>query len=131
MKISEIQNRIYSDFAAIYKNAAPFVNSGPLWNFCMSVISNPVQLQNVIFANDLGVPPVKSLLNIYEKAYKPVQGFTFTAQQSRWLGALMGFLFKFVLGYRQQKERNSVYMLGVGTATKFFDKSFDFEITDD
>lgn len=121
MNTSTIKSKIMADFAASYKNASPFVSSGELWDFCMDTISNPQQLNNIIFANDLGIPPVRSLLLILERTKKLNPDFKLTSQESQWLGSLMGFLFKFVLGYKKQKERCAVNLYGVGTATKFLD----------
>lgn len=117
---NQILSSIYTDFANTYKNAAPFVNSGALWDFCITTLSNPISVSCIIFANDLEVPPVKSLLQLYKKNVQPVDTFQFTAQESQWLGSLMGYVFKYVLGYQDQKERIQVKQYGVKTATRFY-----------
>lgn len=119
MKTSDIVANIYSDFAVTYKGAAKFVDSGALWDFCIQTISDPLCMEKIVFANDLEIPPVKSVLLFYEREIHPVETFEFTAQQSRSIGALMGFVFRFVLGYQDQKERCSVNRYGVHTATRF------------
>lgn len=119
MKTSAIINAIKKDFVSTYKNATPFVNSGVLWDFCINTIKNPVTMSCIAFANDLGIPPVKSLLTIYQRTQKPQPNFKITAQESQSIGALMGFVFKFILGYQHQKERCCVNLLGVKTATRF------------
>ena len=122
MQTSEIIDRIQDEqkgFAAIYRSASKFVDSGPLWDFCMDTIRDPVAMSAIAFANDLGVPPVRSLITIYERKMHPTRDFT--ASESQHMGALMGFVFKFVLGYRSQKERVQVNHLGVRTATRFLD----------
>lgn len=118
---NEIRQKINSDFGSTYRNANPFVASGELWDFCIAVISDPILVQCIVFANDLGVPPVKSLLHLYKLKYSPADSFEFTAQESQFLGSLMAFVFKFVLGYKSQKERISVNLYGIGTATRFYD----------
>lgn len=119
MRTSKIIDAINDRFAETYKNATPFVNSGALWDFCMETIRNPITMSNIAFANDMGIPPVKSLLVIYRRKMNPADGFRFTAQESQSMGALMGFVFKFVLGYQCQKERCVVNDLGIKTATRF------------
>lgn len=119
MKTSTIINRINRDFASVYRNASKFVDSGELWDFCIETINDPVLLSNIVFANDMEVPPVKSLLTIYERKKQPTEKLS--ACQSQYVGALMGFVFKSVLGYTGQKERCPVKLLGVKTATKFID----------
>ena len=76
MKTSEIINAVNNRFADTYKNATPFVNSGALWDFCMETIRNPITMSNIAFANDLGIPPVKSLLVIYRRKMKPAEDFS-------------------------------------------------------
>ena len=117
MKITDIISEINNNFARTYKNASKFVESGELWDFCVKTIKNPVHMSNIVFANDMGVPPVKSLITIYEREENPTENFT--AVQSQYMGALMGFVFKYVLNYQSQKERCAVNQLGVKTATRF------------
>ena len=119
MKTSEIINHINTEFSSIYKSATPFVNSGALWDFCLEIIENPITMSCIAFANDMGIPPVKSLLVIYRRKNNPADGFKFTAQESQSMGALMGYVFKYVLKYADQKERCVVNDLGIKTATRF------------
>lgn len=121
MTTQNIVNAIYQDFAKTYRGAANFVDSGAIWDFCIETVKDPVLMSNIVFANDLEVPPVKSLLLIYRRKVKPADGFEFGANESRSIGALMGFVFKFVLGYRNQKERCRVNEYGIKTATRFID----------
>ena len=126
MKTSHIIDKIYLEFAGIYRNASKFVGSGYLWDFCIDTISNPMLLSNIVFANDMGIPPVKSLITIYERKNNPTTNFS--AVESQYMGALMGFVFKYVLGYGAQKERCVVNQLGVKTATRFTNgKVWEFE----
>ena len=128
MKTTDIISAINDRFTATYKNATPFVNSGALWDFCIETIRNPITMSNIAFANDLGIPPVRSLLIIYRRKMKPADNFKFTHHESQYMGALMGFVFKFVLDYQNQKERCAVNDLGVKTATRFMDGTpVDFE----
>ena len=121
MTTQHIIDEITKDFAKTYHGAAQFVNSGAVWNFCVETIKDPMLMSNIVFANELGIPPVKSLLLIYQRKMKPVDGFKFSAEESRSMGALMGFVFKFVLGYTAQKERCKVGWYGIHTATRFLD----------
>ena len=119
MRTTDIIEKIQNDFADTSKSASKFITSGELWDFCIDTIKNPVALGNIVFANDMGVPPVKSLITIYERKINPSENFS--AVQSQYMGALMGFVFKFVLAYTSQSERCTVNKLGVKTATKFLD----------
>lgn len=128
MKTSKIITAINNRFCEVYKNATPFVNSGALWDFCMDTIRNPITMSNIAFANDMGIPPVKSLLVIYRRKMHPDKEFRFAPQESQFMGALMGFVFKYVLDYTDQKERCAVNDLGVKTATRFLNGTpVDFE----
>ena len=119
MNTNEIISAINTDFTRVYRSASKFVNSGELWNFCIDTIADPVQMEKIVFANDLEIPPVKSLLLLYERSLKPKSNFEFTETESKCMGALMGFVFKNVLGYTAQKERCTVKKYGVRTATRF------------
>ncbi|MFA5625666.1 MAG: hypothetical protein WC966_11530 [Bradymonadales bacterium] len=119
IKTTTIIKRIDANFVSVYKNATPFYDSGELWEFCIRTIANPVSISCIAFANDLGIPPVASLLLFYQREFAPSVSFKFSAQQSQFMGALMGFVFKFVLNYEGQKERCTVSRLGVKTATRF------------
>jgi hypothetical protein len=121
-RTSEIIERINAGFGKDkYQSAKPFMNSGAFWDFCIRTIEDPVKMSCIVFANDLGVPPVKSLMTFFDRDEKGSKSFKVTAQESQWVGALMGFVFKFVLDYQNQKERCSVKMHGVITATRFID----------
>lgn len=130
MNTSEIIKAINSDFSTTYKNATPFVNSGALWNFCINTIANPVHMGNIVFANDLEIPPVKSLLLIYERTMNPAPDFKFSPSESQCMGALMGYVFKYVLGYNSQKERCTVKKYGVKTATLYMNPSEHHSFSD-
>ena len=119
MKTSQILSAIHSDFAATYKSASKFIDSGSLWDFCIKTISDPVCMEKIVFANDLDVPPIKSLLLLYERTMNPAPDFKFSPTESQCMGALMGFIFKFVLGYTDQKERCTINKFEVKTATRF------------
>lgn len=119
MNTNEIICAIDAEFTTIYRNASQFVNSGTLWDFCINTIADPVQMEKIVFANDLEIPPVKSLLLLYERSQEPKSDFKFTKTESQCMGALMGFVFKNVLGYTDQKDRCTVKKYGVGTAARF------------
>ncbi len=121
MNTLEIIQVIQTDFTKIYKFATPFLDSGALWDFCMDVIKNPVDLSCIVFANDLGTAPVQSLLILYQRKMNPSADFEFTDEQGKYMGCLMGFLFKHVLGYTNQEEGCKVGAFGVQTATRFTD----------
>ncbi len=121
IKTNDIILSINENFTSTYKNATNFVNSGELWDFCIQTIQDPIKMSCIVFANDHEVPPVKSLLTYYKRIKNPSDDFQFTPQESQYMGALMGYVFKFVLGYDQknQKERCKVNSVGVKTATRF------------
>ena len=118
MNTQIIVDAINQDFAKTYRSAAKFVDSGVIWDFCMETIQDPVLMSSIVFANDLKVPPVKSLLLIYQRKMNPVKGFKFSAYDLRCMGALMSFVFKYVLGYKKQKER-TVNLYGIRKATRY------------
>ena len=126
MKTTDIVLEINRKFALTYKNAAKFVGSGPLWDFCIATIQDPIKLGQIVFANDMGIPPVKSLITMYERQMHPEHNFSPVESQN--MGSLMGFVFKYVLNYHTQKERCVVNQLGVKSATRYCDGPiYEFE----
>lgn len=131
MDVSFIPARIYSTntgFAKIYRNAGPFVGSGVLWNYCMATVTDEKKMICIAFANEFGIPPVKSFLFFYEKDCTPAPGFQFDAKTSQRLGAFWGFVFKSCFGYQGQKERVQVNRFGIVTATKYLNPPAGFSI---
>ena len=131
MTVNFIQNRVYdanNGFAKTYRNAAPFVNSGELWDYCMAIATDERHMICIAFANELGIPPVKSLLHFYRQEKNPSADFNFDSKPSQWLGSFMGFIFKYCLNYQSQKERIQVNMYGIGTATKYLSPPTGFKI---
>lgn len=129
MRTENIINEIYTHFTETYKNASKFpVLDSKLWEFCIKTIKNPKTMGQIVFANELEVPPVRSMLLIMKNEKFLDEEFEFTGQQSQWLGALLAFVFKNVLGYKNQKERCKVGCNGIRTATRFLDGQYvEFE----
>ncbi len=75
----------------------------------------------IAFANDLGVPPVKSLMIFFDRDVQDSESFSVVEKQSQNIGALMGFVFKFVLDYEGQEKECPVNMHGIEGASLFFD----------
>jgi hypothetical protein len=118
----EIIKSINTGFGKVaYQNASPMIGSGIVWDFCMRTIGDPVKMSCIAFANDLGVPPVKSLMSFFDRDVEDSESFKVSAQESQSLGSLMGYVFKFVLDYQEQKPRCTVNMHGINTATRFLD----------
>ena len=54
MDTAAIQDRIRREFTRCYKGATPFYESGPLWDFCMDIVSDKSLIKCMVTANDLG-----------------------------------------------------------------------------
>lgn len=122
IKASEILEKVEKGFAVeAYQGAAPIKESGELWDFCKEVISNPTHMNCIIFANEFNIPPVKSLMKIYEIEKELDKSFEIEQLQSQQLGALMGYIFKFILGYKKQK-RCMANIHGIKTASRFYER---------
>jgi len=118
MKTSDILALIQSDFVRHYRGAAKFVDSGPLWDFCLQTIADPLCMEKIVFANDLGIPPVKSMLLLYERTMHPAPDFQFSKTEGNWIGSVMGLVFRFGLGY-QDADRCTVNQRGIRSAALF------------
>lgn len=122
MKISsnEIIKKINEEFANTYKAHSCFINSGVLWDKCIETIKDEELLNHIIFCNDvLKIPPVKVFLLTCDEDFSNLTDFDKTC-----LGAFWGFVFKFALGYDNQKS-TSILTKGIKTATYFYDKKLE------
>lgn len=119
-----ICRQITDDFTSVYKNASNFTDT-ILYQECMKIISNYSDLRCIVFANDMGVPPVKSILTLLIRKGSITGDITSTDSQC--IGSLMGFLFKKVFLYQNQKDRVTVKKFGVKTAALFYGVE-EFEI---
>lgn len=115
----KIIDKINADFVKEYPMAAGFVNSGKIWDFCIETIQSPSRMTAIVFANDLGIPPVKSLLVMLGRTEENVQNIT-DDDIKKSIGSLMAFVFKFTLGYNGQVSRTPINTLGVKTATRYY-----------
>ena len=120
----KIISEIYGNFARIYKAFGDFVDSGEIWDMCMSAIKDTVLMNNIIFCNDIHqIPPVNTFL----KAREANKMRDLTELEKRSIGAFWGFVFKFVFGYRNQKSV-AARVNTVKTATYFFDSAERIEV---
>ena len=110
-----IKTSIYTDFHKKYKAFGDFVDSGELWDMCISAIFNVTLINNIIFCNDIHqIPPVNTFLKVMQISRD------LTELEKRSVGAFWGFVFKFVFGYRNQKSV-AARVNTVKTATYFYD----------
>ena len=106
---------IHEEFYKKYKAFGDFVDSGELWEMCISAILDVTLINNVIFCNDIHqIPPVNTFLKVMQISRD------LTELEKRSVGAFWGFVFKFVFGYRNQKSV-AARVNTVKTATYFYD----------
>ena len=112
---NDISASIHEDFRKKYKAFGDFVDSGELWDMCISAIFDVTLINNIIFCNDIHqIPPVNTFLKVMEIKCD------LTELEKRSVGAFWGFVFKFVFGYRNQKSV-AARVNTVKTATYFYD----------
>lgn len=119
-----IQEEIRTNFARIYKAFGDFIDSGEIWDLCMGAICDIRLMNHIIFCNDIHqIPPVNTFL----KASGAKEMRDLTELEKRSIGALWGFVFKYVFGYRNQKSV-AARVNTVKTATYFFDVADVIEV---
>jgi len=110
-----IKAQIYAEFSRRYKAFGDFVNSGELWNLCLSAIEDATLMNHIIFCNDVHrIPPVNTFLKVKTVARDLIE------LEKRSIGAFWGFVFKFVFDYRNQ-HIVAARVNTVKTATYFYD----------
>jgi len=128
MKIStfEIQKKIDERFAKTYKAFGEFVDSGELWDECIAAVGSVTLMGHIIFCNNIHqIPPVHTFLRANRNIRKDL-----SETEKRSVGAFWGFVFKFVLGYRNQKSVTA-RVNTIKTASYFFDAPEGIEIIAD
>ena len=126
MQIStaRIQEEIRANFSRIYKAFGDFIDSGEIWDLCMVAVQDATLMNHIIFCNDIHqIPPVNTFL----KAKGANEMRDLTELEKRSIGALWGFVFKYVFGYRNQKSV-AARVNTVKTATYFYDVAEEIEV---
>ncbi len=112
LNAKNIVKRLKNDFQSSCRPASRFINKH-LWNDCVDMFSDHHQIEKIIFANSLGVPPVKAVIQILIDDYDYPPNTTFNAQDARNLGSLTNFIFKDLLLYDSAQPRRTVKLCGI------------------
>jgi len=111
MTTKEIETRVREGFSETYIHFKEFQNNpehSAYWTKCIESITDRDFLVCVIFCNDtFGIPPVKTFLTHYRGYFIQITGDRSAKLDTyikRSIGAFWGMVFKFVLGYTEQKS---------------------------
>ncbi len=118
LDVKRITKKLKTEFRSPDRPASHFTNK-KLWIDCESVFTDRICTGKIIFANNLGVPPVKALIKILVDDYNYPSDTVFTAQEARNLGSLINFVFKDLLGYNSVHPRRTVKLCGVNEGCTF------------
>ena len=107
----DIAKKVSQEFSEVYTHFKEFQynpENSAYWDKCMESISDRDLLNCIIFCNDtFGVPPVKTFLTHYRDDLIIITGASNAKLDiyiKRAIGAFWGMVFKFVLGYTEQKS---------------------------
>jgi len=111
MTVSNITQQATDGFAVTYYNFKDFQQGAeyqPYWDMCIKCINDKDLLMNIIFCNDVfAIPPIKTFLVVYRDDFVRItndERARLDTFVKRGIGAFWGMVFKFVLGYREQKS---------------------------
>jgi len=111
MITQNIANKVESEFSKIYTHFQDFqrnIDYKEYWNKCMEAVMNRDLLSHIIFCNDLfSIPPVKTFLMYYRDNFILITGKSnaeLDVYTKKSIGAFWGMVFKYVLGYQEQKS---------------------------
>ena len=111
MTINDIKNRVTAEFSGTYTHFKEFQQNDEYrayWDKCLESIADRDFLICVIFCNDVfAIPPVKTFLTHYRDDFIRLTGDERARLEiftKRAIGAFWGMVFKFVLGYTEQKS---------------------------
>lgn len=116
-----IAKKLKAKFHTPDRPASRFTNK-KLWSDCQSVFTDRNCTEKIIFANDLGVPPVKALIRILIDDFNYTPDTVFSAEEARNLGALVTFVFRDILKYDSVHTRRTVNLSGVKESCTFTKK---------
>jgi hypothetical protein len=137
MNSSDIVRQLTDGFADTYSHFKEFQQNPEyqvFWDKCIECVADRDLLNNIIFCNDIfAIPPVKTFLTYYREDFIRLTGdeqARLDIYIKRSIGAFWGMVFKFVLGYKEQKSvsisMNDYFM--VKTASVYSGR-IDFTIT--
>ena len=127
----QIALKIENEFSQSYVHFKEFQNNPQYkayWDKCMEAVTDAELLSHIVFCNDVfGIPPVKTFLTYYKEYFiqltdDPKALLDVYIKKS--IGAFWGMVFKFCLGYNEQKSVSvSMYdYFVIKTATCFIKK---------
>lgn len=109
--MSDISDKIENEFPKYYGHFKEFQQSSEYkkyWDKCIESINDTELLSNIIFCNDIFcIPPVKTFLTYYKNDFIDITGDEKAILDpfvKKSIGAFWGMVFKFVLGYEDQKS---------------------------
>jgi hypothetical protein len=138
METKKIVKRVTKDFSNTYTQFREFQQSPefkPYWEKCVESIYDRDFLICVVFCNDtFGIPPVKTFLTHYRDDFIYLTGDEKARLDSyikRSIGAFWGMVFKFALGYTEQKSvsvsMNDYFMVKTASVYSGKPKNRDIE----
>jgi len=111
LDVNDVRKKVSEEFSEIYTHFKEFqynLEYSAYWNKCMESISDRDLLTCIIFCNDtFGIPPVKTFLTHYLSDFIKItenEKAILETYIKRSIGAFWGMVFKFVLGYTEQKS---------------------------
>lgn len=111
MTTTDIAQQVTDDFSVTYSHFKEFQENPEYrgyWDKCLEAVEDKDLLKNIIFCNDVfSIPPVKTFLTYYYKDFIRLtedEHAKLDTYIKRSIGAFWGMVFKFVLGYTEQKS---------------------------
>lgn len=121
-----IEKELHTNFARKYRRFAGFVDSGYLWDLIITTINDAELMRNIKFCNDvMQIPPVKVFV-LAQRATLP----ELSNSDKQSIGAVFGFIFKDVFGYKNQ-ESISCVVNTIKTASRFYNVEENIIIRED
>lgn len=111
MTAQDIAIKVENEFSKVYIHFQEFqqnINYRKYWDKCVEAVMDRELLSHIIFCNDLfSIPPVKTFLMNYRDDFILITGKSNAELDmfvKKSIGAFWGMVFKFALGYQDQKS---------------------------
>ncbi len=111
MTAQDVAAKVKSEFSKVYTHFQEFQQNPDhrkYWDKCIEAVMDRELLSHIIFCNDLfSIPPVKTFLMYYQDDFILITGKNNAELDvfvKKSIGAFWGMVFKFALGYQEQKS---------------------------
>lgn len=117
----ELIGSIRENLERYYKGVACVTKKDPeFYGRVLEVLAKPYNMYAIDMANNLGVPPLRTFLEIWAKTEGVPENTVYDENYARMLGAVFAYIYCKYFGYTGKAARRVVHRFGCGTGSAYF-----------